>query len=151
MAGGFGCPSGRDYLALTQVTGASRSPKLRLIRPDRGCIFRAIAFDSDGIVTDDGCNHHSPRNEGGGHLGQAVLVQYNTYGHLLTRKLLKPGLEDSTIATEADGREVLVTQDQPANSGYAERDWVWEWDGRHLRPISSYASEDADQILAIPW
>ncbi|HEX3615596.1 MAG TPA: hypothetical protein VHU61_03595 [Solirubrobacteraceae bacterium] len=151
MAGGFGCPTGRDYLALAPINAGSAPTKLTLIRPDRGCLFRAVAFDTEGIVADEGCNRHSPPNQGGAHLGQAVLVQYSPHGHVLTRKLLELGLEDSIIATEPRTGDVLVTQDQPANSGYKERDWVWEFDGRHLRPVANYASEDADQILAIPW
>ncbi len=151
MAGGFGCPSGRDYVAFAPINAGSRPAKLTLIRPDHGCIFRAVAFDTAGIVTDEGCNRHSPPNQGGAHLGQAVLVQYSLQGRVLTRKLLELGLEDSIIAAEPGTGDVLITQDQPANSGYPERDWVWEFDGRHLRPVANYASQDADQILAIPW
>jgi hypothetical protein len=151
VAGGFGCPTGRDYLALAPIKHGSTPAKLTLIRPDRGCIFRAVAFDAGGIVTDEGCNRHSPPNQGGGHLGQAVLVQYDPRGRVLTRRLLELGLEDSVIATEPRTGDVLITQDQPANSGYPERDWVWEFDGRHLRSVANYSSEDADQILAIPW
>jgi hypothetical protein len=61
------------------------------------------------------------------------------------------GLEQAVVATEPTTGDVLITQDQPANEPYPERDWVWEFDGRHLRPIAHYKAEDAAQVLAIPW
>jgi hypothetical protein len=47
--------------------------------------------------------------------------------------------------------DVLITQDQPANEPYPERDWLWEFDGHHLRSIAHYKAEDAAQVLAVPW
>lgn len=150
FAGGIGCPGGRDYLALASIEKTSR-PGLKLIHPDRGCIFRAVAFDAEGIVATEGCNRDSPTNEGGNHLGRAVLVQYNAGGQPVTRRLLRLGLEDSEIAPEPHSDQVLITQNQPANSGYRERDWLWEFDGHRLHLIADYKAQDADQILAIPW
>ena len=46
---------------------------------------------------------------------------------------------------------VLISQDQPANEGYPERDWVWEFNGHHLRLIAQYAAHDAAQVIAAPW
>ena len=46
---------------------------------------------------------------------------------------------------------VLITQDQPANEPYPERDWIWSFDGAHLRPIANYSANDAAQIIAVPW
>lgn len=150
FAGGIGCTEGPQYLAVASGVQSSH-PRLKLTRPDRGCIFRSVAFDTEGVLATEGCNRDSPPNEGGNHIGQAILVQYGEDRQVLTRTLLKPGLEDSELVAEPNGRAVLVTQDQPANSGYPPRDWVWWFDGRHLRPVAHYASEDADQILAIPW
>lgn len=149
MAGGMGCPQGRVYLALASASQSSKQP-LQLIDPDRGCVFGAVAFDRRGIVATEGCNRDSPPNEGGGHLGQAMLVQYAADGHMLIRKPLKPGLNGSELASLHDGA-VLVTQHQPASSGYAPRDWVWEFNGYRLRKVASYRAQDAVQILAIPW
>lgn len=150
FAGGLGCPAGSSRLALAS-TDQKFAPTLKLIDPDHGCMFRAVAFDSNGIAAAEGCNRHSPPNEGGSFLGQAVLVQYDPAGHVLSRELLKPGLEDAELATLPGGHQVLITQSQPANSGYPPRDWVWESDGHHLHAVASYKSGDADQILAIPW
>lgn len=149
MAGGMGCPEGRVHLALASTNQSSRQP-LKLIDPDRGCVFGTVAFDGRGVVATEGCNRDSPPNEGGGHLGQAMLVQYAADGRVLTRKPLKPGLSGSELAPLHDGT-LLVTQHQPASSGYAPRDWVWEFDGYRLRRVASYRAQDAGQILAIPW
>jgi hypothetical protein len=54
------------------------------------------------------------------------------------------------ISTERSGR-VLISQDQPANEPYPERDWVWEFDGQHLRLIHHYEAYDAAEIIAIPY
>jgi hypothetical protein len=64
---------------------------------------------------------------------------------------LKLGLEQAAIATEPMTHDVLITQDQPANEPYPERDWLWEFDGHHLRSIAHYKAEDAAQVLAVPW
>ena len=151
IAGGFACPSGRDSIALARLNGANASRELTLISPDRGCAFHAAAFDADGIVADEGCNQHSPPNEGRNYLGQAILVQYNARGQAMERTPLALGLSDSVIAAVPHTGKVLITQDQPANSGYPERDWVWQLNGHHLRLIAHYPAHDSIRILAIPW
>lgn len=148
MAGGIGCPGGRDYLALAPASGGA---PLTLIDPGRGCIFKAAAFDKSGIVAVEGCNQGDPEGGVGSYLGHAYLLQYGRQGHLTMRIALHLGLEQAVVATEPDTGRVLITQDQPANEPYAERDWVWEFDGQHLRAIAHYAANDAAQILAIPW
>jgi hypothetical protein len=60
-------------------------------------------------------------------------------------------MEQAVIATEPSSGDVLISQDEPANEPYPERDWVWEFDGHHLRSIAHYRAEDAAQVLAIPW
>jgi hypothetical protein len=148
MAGGIGCPGGRSYLALTH---ASRRSALTLIDPDHGCIFRAAAFDKPGIAAVEGCNQGDPEHGVGSYLGHAYLLQYNRRGQMTTRIALHLGLEQAVAATEPSTDSVLITQDQPANEPYPERDWVWEFDGQHLRAIARYKANDAAQILAIPW
>jgi hypothetical protein len=148
MAGGIGCPGGRDYLALAPASGRAA---LTLIDPGRGCIFRAAAFDKPGIAAVEGCNQGDPEHSVGSYLGRAYLLQYSRQGNLTMRIALHLGLEQAVAATEPGTGKVLITQDQPANEPYPERDWVWEFDGRHLRPIAHYAANDAAQVLAIPW
>jgi hypothetical protein len=151
MAGGIACPGGRSYLALAPTAVASQPGALKLMHPGRGCIFKAAAFDRAGIVAAEGCDHGDPHHGVGSYLGNAYLLQYSPRGQLTMRILLKLGFEQAAIATEPMTHDVLITQDQPANEPYPERDWLWEFDGHHLRSIAHYKAEDAAQVLAVPW
>lgn len=151
MAGGIGCPAGRSYLALAPTTATTEHVKLKLIDPDRGCIFKAAAFDPKGIAAGEGCKHGDPEHGVGAFLGDAYLMQYDKAGHLMKRIQLHLGLEQANVATDPSTGNVLITQDQPANEPYPERDWIWEFDGAHLRPIANYSANDAAQIIAVPW
>jgi hypothetical protein len=151
MAGGIGCPDGRNYLALAPAQTARGPGGLKLIDPDRECIFRAAAFDRIGIVAAEGCDQGDPERGVGSYLGHAFVAQYSLQGRLTARVPLRLGLEQAVVATEPNTGKVLITQDQPANEPYPERDWVWEFDGRHLRPIAHYQADDAAQVLAVPW
>jgi hypothetical protein len=116
------CPSGPDYLALTR---AAPNARLRLIKPPRGCVFGTAAFDHRGIVATVGCDNHEPATECcNNHIGWAYLLQYNRAGRLKKRTPLELGLEQSVIEAVPGTGDLLVTQDQPANQGYPERDWV---------------------------
>jgi hypothetical protein len=44
-----------------------------------------------------------------------------------------------------------LTGDTVELPAIAERDWVWEFDGQHLRAIAHYKASDAAQVLAIRW
>jgi hypothetical protein len=124
---------------------------VRLVAPDRGCAFKSAAFDGHGLVATEGCNRGDPLNEGSSHLGEAYLVQLNAAGRKQERIRLKLGLLESLVATIPATSDVLVTENQPANEPYPERDWVWEFDGAKLRPIANYKANDAAQIIAVPW
>jgi hypothetical protein len=151
MAGGIGCPKGRNYLALAPARTAPGPGGLKLIHSERGCIFRAAAFDQIGVVAAEGCDQGDPERGVGGYLGHAFVAQYSLQGRLTARVALRLGLEQAVVATEPNTGKVLITQDQPANEPYPERDWVWEFDGHHLRPIAHYQADDAAQVLAVPW
>lgn len=151
MAGGIACPGGRDHLALAPARPGPRPGGMKLIDADRGCIFRAAAYDRVGIVAAEGCDQGDPEHGVGSYLGYAYLLQYGPHGRLIRRIALHLGLEQAVIATEPSTGEVLITQDQPANEPYPERDWVWEFDGHHRRPIAHYKADDAAQVLALPW
>lgn len=148
MAGGIGCPSGRSYLALSSST---RPAQPRLIDPDRSCVFKAAAFDGAGIVAVEACDKGDPTHAVGAHLGYASVLQYNRAGRLILRAPLPVGLEQAVVQSEPRTGRVLITEDQPANEGYPERDWVYEFDGHWLRPIAHYRANDAAQVLAVPW
>ncbi len=151
MAGGIGCPQGRSYLALAPAGTTSRLGALTLIDPDHGCIFRAAAFDRVGIAAVEGCAQGDPEHGAGSYLGYAYALQYSARGRLTMRLPLKLGSEQAVVATEPSTGNVLITQDQPANEPYPERDWLWELDGHHLRPVAHYNADDAAQVLAVPW
>ena len=55
------------------------------------------------------------------------------------------------MSTDRRDGSVLISQDQPANAGYPERDWVWQFDGHRLRLIASYRANDAAQVVGVPW
>ena len=149
-AGGIACPEGRSYLAVAPL-GAAPGRGVKLHAADRGCVFRSAAFDRAGIVAAEGCDRGDPEHGSGSFLGRAYLLQFGPAGTVTTRIRLRAGMEDALIAAEPGSGNLLVTEDLPANEPYPERDWVWEFDGRHLRLIASYRADDAAQILAVPW
>jgi hypothetical protein len=150
MAGGYGCPGGPSRLAVARLR-RSQTPEIRLIKPDRGCAFTAAAFDRSGIAAAEGCKRGSPRGFSATNLGRAYLLQLAPNGRLIRRLSLKLGLEQAVVAPIPHTGAVLVTQDQPANEPYPERDWVWEFDGTQLRAVGHYRANDAAEILAVPW
>lgn len=141
-----GCPlSKRSRLVVTSALHSSASTDWRPIAPGRHCSFVAAAFDQGGIAAVETCGHLST-----GAIGNGTLVQVE-HRRIVARFPLKRGWEGGGVFTEPGGAKVLVTQSQPANAGYPERDWVWEFDGRQLRAITSYPANDAEQVLALPW
>lgn len=151
MAGGIGCPQGAEYLALAPTSGVTSASQLELLRPGRGCIFYTAAFDRRGFVATEGCAHGSPKGYYSSNLGHAYLLQYSPQGQLKLRIPLRLGLEQSVVASVPGTDNVLITQDQPANQAYPERDWVWEFNGKKLHLIRYYKAVDAAQVLAVPW
>jgi Tol biopolymer transport system component len=132
-----------NELVIASATHASSSGSWRLIPADRGCSYQGAAFDHDGIAAVEGCGS-APA------FGHVYLLQLSVRGGTTQRVALKPGWEEGLVATQRSG-DVLVTQDQPANAGYPERDWVWEFDGHHIRPVAHYRAFDAAQVIAVPW
>ena len=151
MAGGFGCPGGRNYLALASATTGSAPRALKLIKPARGCIFSAAAFDRRGVVAAEGCSHGDPEHGVGSYLGNAYVLQYSARGALRLRIPIKLGAGGSR---HRDRAELSQRPDHPGSArqrALPERDWLWEFNGYHLRAIAHYQADDAAQILAIPW
>lgn len=146
------CPVPRyARLAIVPALRPSRSTAWKLIIADSGCSFEAPTFDPAGIAAVEGCRR---RGVSGSYidpgLGQARLLQISRTDQVVARINLQPGWEQGVISTERDGR-VLISQDQPANEPYPERDWVWEFDGHQLRLIHHYKANDAAEIIAIPY
>jgi hypothetical protein len=146
------CPATRyAQLAITSALGPSKTSDWQLTAADPGCSFEAATFDPSGIATVEACRRKGqPASHIDPALGQARLLQLNPADQVTARINLKPGWEQGAITT-APGGQVLISQDQPANEPYPERDWVWEFDGRHLRLIRDYKADDGAQIIAIPY
>ena len=149
IAGGVACPTTTSTLAITSVTDPRHAPSL--IRPDHGCGFGTAAFDRLGLVATEGCRRGDPQPAVDSYLGRAYLLQYSPQHRVMHRYRLQLGLLESEVATDPHTGDVLITEDQPANQPYPERDWVWSFDGHHLKPIAHYPAQDAAQILAVPW
>ncbi len=138
-------------LAIASALHPSRTSGWPLVAADPGCSFLAATFDPSGIAAVEGCRLKGQSDsyiDPG--LGQARLLQLNRTDQVIARLDLKPGWEEGEITTEPSGR-VLISQDQPANEPYPERDSVWEFDGHDLRLIHTYKAEDAAEITAIPY
>ena len=146
-----GCPNTRSRLAVASLTATGAVRSVRLIAPDRGCAFGAAAFDTAGLLAAEGCRVGSPRGFSAPDLGDAFLVQLTSSGRVTSRIALQRGLESASIVAEPRSSGLLVTQDQPANNGGPEDDWVWEYNHRRLRSIAHYPANDAAQIIAVAW
>ena len=147
------CPApeaSRLALVLTGHRPTSRS--FTTIAPDRGCSFAAAAFDRTGIAAVEGCVHGSPKGERDFSLGDGYLLQLTGSRHRPARRIaLHRGVEEATVAQDRHTGNVLVTQDQPANDGGPERDYVWTFDGRALHLVGSYPRRRRRPVLAAPW
>jgi hypothetical protein len=145
------CPQTINRLAVLNLHDHGTRPSMRIIRPDRGCVFSAAAFDREGLLATEGCKRGSRPAIVAPVDGDAYLLQTTADGHRTNKIALKRGLEKSVISPGPDGDSVLITQDQPANNDEPENDWVWTYNGTHLKPIAHYHANDAAQVLAVAW
>lgn len=145
------CPSTHyARLAIASADHPSSPAAWARIQADHGCSFLAATFDASGIAAVEGCRRAGLQGSASyPGFGQAVLLELNHRDHVTRRMNLQPGWEQGVITTEPSGA-VLISQDQPANGPYPERDWVWELRDHHLRLIASYKALDAAEIIAIP-
>jgi hypothetical protein len=144
------CPITRyARLAIASALRPSESHAWKLIKADPGCSYEAAAFGFRGIVAVEGCRGAgSPGSSIDPALGRARLVQLSASGRVLARFALKPGWEDGAVTADRRGR-ILISQDQPANQSYPERDWVWTFDGRRLHLVGHYRANDAAQVIGV--
>jgi hypothetical protein len=148
-------PAARDFCTSPRfgrlvVVRADRASSIRSWKPigaDQKCSFTAAAFDRDGIAAVEACQ----RGGAALNLGSAYLLQLGTRHRVVKRIALMPGWEEGLVSTVARDGTVLISQDQPANAGYPERDWIWQFDGHRLRLIASYRARDAAQVIGVPW
>lgn len=146
-----GCPDTRSHLAIATLASSGAVRHVRLISPAPGCGFAAASFDGPDVLAVEGCRKGGPAGYSVTNLGDAFLVRLTLAGRVTARIALKKGVEQALIAAEPHARGLLVTQDQPANNGTPEDDWIWEYKNGRLRPIAHYHANDAAQVIAIPW
>ena len=152
-------PSASDFcteprlgrLVVVAAGHASSVRSWKLIDADDKCSFAAAAFDREGIAAVELCRRSPTGSVADLFLGQAYVLQLNRHHRVVRRIALKPGWEEGLVSTDVRHGSVLISQDQPANAGYPERDWVWQFDGHRLRPIASYRANDAAQVIGVPW
>ncbi len=136
------------------VVAAGRASSVRswkLIAADGKCSFAAAAFDRDGIAAVEVCRRGPHGSVAELTLGQAYLLQLSQDHRVVERIALRPGWEEGLVSTDRRDGSVLISQDQPANAGYPERDYVWQFGGHRLRLIASYSANDAAQVVGVPW
>ena len=68
-------------------------------------------------------------------------MQFNRQHEVVRRLALEPGPNDGFLASNPSTGVVLVRDDQ------AGANWVWEYNGRHLRLIKRFGS----LINPLPW
>jgi hypothetical protein len=137
-----------DRLVIVSAEHQSKSTSWNLIRAGHGCSYQAATFDRWGVAAVEGCVQGEPAGQYSVSIGDAYLVQLSHRDQVIRRLPLQPGWETGSVSTESDGM-VLVSQDQPANEGYPERDWVWQFDGRKLRLVAHYKALDAAEVIAV--
>ena len=121
----------------------------RLWKADPHCSYEAAAFDHTGVAAAEGCARRGGPFDT--NLGPASLVQLDAHGRRLARFPLAAGFEDGDVVRDPLTGRVLVSEDQPANSGLSDDQWVFEFDGRGLRTVVRRPALDATLLLAQPW
>jgi hypothetical protein len=143
------CQAARfNRLAIVSAQRGSMASSWRLLRAQPDCSYEVATFDRWGVTAVESCVRPG-QSSLSVNTGHAFLIQLNRRGAVVRRLALQPGWGTGAISTEPTGN-VLVSQSQPANSGYPERDWVWEFNGRALRLVARYPAHDAAQVIAIP-
>jgi hypothetical protein len=137
-----------NRLVMVSSQRGSATTSWKLLKAKGGCSYEVATFDRWGVTAVESCVR-GPQSSLSVNTGQAFLIQLNHRDGVTRRLALQPGWENGAISTERDGK-VLVSQSQPDNAGYPERDWVWQFNGRALRLVAHYRAEDAAQVIAIP-
>jgi hypothetical protein len=79
-------------------------------------------------------------------MGDAYLVQLNNRGRIVLTRALRRESNPTYLACDPRSGLVLVTEHQSEKARPAF-DWVWTFDGRHLRAVAHYNAS----VTAEPW
>jgi hypothetical protein len=128
------------------VVSTSRSGEIvarDLTKAPSGCQYTESAFDSPGMVAVESC----------GTIGSSstYLVQLNSHRKVLHRIALKPNSDPTSISVSPNGTYVLVDEYQAhALPGDEPLDWVWVFDGHHLKMVGRYL-DSSDSVSSASW
>ena len=128
------------------VVSTSRSSEIvagELTKAPPGCQYTESAFDSPGMVAVESC----------GPIGRSSthLVQLNSRRRVLLRIALKPNSDPTSISVSPNGRYVLVNEYQAgALPGNNPLDWVWVFDGHHLKMVGRYL-DSSESVSSASW
>ena len=128
------------------VVPTSRSSEIvagELTKASSGCQYTESAFDLPGMVAVESC----------GTIGNSstYLVQLNSRRKVLLRITLKPNSDPTSISVSPNGRYVLVNEYQAsALPGNDPLDWVWVFDGHHLKMVGRYL-DSSESVSSASW
>jgi hypothetical protein len=147
------CPAPQPS-ELAIAAGGRPTPlaKWQLIPASKGCSFQSAVFDRSGIAAIEGCSHGAPpRSAADTDLGDAYLVQLDSRYRMVLRMRLFRGSALGTLGRDPNTDEVLVSEDQAGNQGSRTFDWIWSFDGRHLRLVTRFPNQASPVVTAEPW
>ena len=131
-AGPF-CPGSHpNELAVVPADHAGPVTAAELHAAPKGCSYSAASYDAWGIAAVEDCGGT------GGWLGSAHLVQLNAAFQPALSLPLPSRPDGVTLSASSDGRQVLVDEYQaPATTppGDNPTEWLFDFDGRHLRTV----------------
>jgi hypothetical protein len=128
------------------VVSTSRSSEIvagELTKAPSGCQYTESAFDAPGMVAVESC----------GTIGSSstYLVQLNSRRKVLLRIALKPNSDPTSISVSPNGSYVLVNEYQAdALPGNDPLDWVWVFDGHHLKMVGRYL-DSSESVSSASW
>lgn len=128
------------------VVSTSRSSEIvagELTKAPPGCQYTQSAFDSPGMVAVESC----------GPVGSSstYLVQLNSHRTVILRIALKPNSDPTSLSVSPNGSYVLVNEYQAgALPGNDPLDWVWVFDGHHLKVIGRYL-DSSESVSSASW
>jgi hypothetical protein len=141
-----------NRLVIVSAEHASNPDDWTLMKAPAHCSYLEAAFDSAGIVAAEGCTTGDPPGEPNNpQTGDAFLVQLTTNGHHILRLPLARGFDGGDIATDPATGQILISEDQAAETGTRVYDRVWSFNGHHLHTIARYRPDGDASVTALPW
>lgn len=144
-------------LAVVSALRPSEPSGWMLWRTQPRCSYQAAAFAgaAEGgpgvVVAAEACTTRQPKGSGDVTLGRAYLVRLDGHGRVRGRIALRRAWDGGDVVADPATGQMLVSEDQAANSGVRPRNWVWALDGQRLRLVTRTGFEDATYFDAQPF